>query len=520
MWQQAHGYVSGCCQSQWEPGAVTAPSSVPAAPGRCEPWEAQGSLWAKPAHHLPPSGDPVIAGVTWQQIQGCSERERAGKVKGLFVFPTLLLRSSHRVSEDHTDLLLLLPAVGVIPGTAGPTRANALVVSLGLAAAFGPQQWCQDDTKVVPVESSHRGGLVVPQERVTHPEQATCILVLADVEPPPDVLCSADGSSQLCWVLSKVSKVSRHPLCWESDSLPCLPLPLEHLVWPNIHWSHMWQVCSIEFLVSLQQEFGCNMDKAREHGRHRFCLFVCCFQHVNVNKPSSNLGNYWLRFFLHIILQYSKYSNGWNRSMSFHLHAAGPFHLFSTELLETSKCYQYPCQNIFYSTFLDPLTSTKHWRALMAPSQLSVLCAFLSALRHEPRANHTSLLDWLHSTNWHRMKFRAGNRETLAFSMNRLQISVTAVKVNWDWKLFYCRHVSWMFPFFGKYPGLASEEWRGCIRKESTWALIRSGPLNFQAAVKLLNWEVFKTSQILHGREQINYSLVSCKSGTSGAKPG
>lgn len=63
------------------------------------------------------------------------------------------------------------------------------MVRLGLAAVFDPRQWCQDDTKGVPM------GLVVPQEHDTHPEPATGILVLT---PPPDVLCSADGSSQLC----------------------------------------------------------------------------------------------------------------------------------------------------------------------------------------------------------------------------------------------------------------------------------------------------------------------------------
>lgn len=45
-------------------------------------WAQQGSVWANPAHHHPPSGeieDLVIA--IWEQIQGCSERQRAGKVK-------------------------------------------------------------------------------------------------------------------------------------------------------------------------------------------------------------------------------------------------------------------------------------------------------------------------------------------------------------------------------------------------------------------------------------------------------
>lgn len=119
----------------------------------------------------------------------------------------------------------------------------------------------------------------------------------------------------------------------------------------------------------------------------------------------------------------------------------------------------------------------------MAPSQLSVLCAFLSALRHEPHANHTSLLDWLHSTNWHRMKFRAGNGETLAFSMNRLQISVTAVKVNWDWKLFYYCHVSWMFLLFGKLPWLASEG----MQREGDHLTLRKSYSRLQIDVSL-NW--------------------------------
>lgn len=167
----------------------------------------------------------------------------------------------------------------------------------------------------------------------------------------------------------------------------------------------------------------------------------------------------------------------------------------------------------------------------MAPSQLSVLCAFLSALRHKPRANHTSLLAWLHSTNWHRMKFRAGNRETLAFSMNRLQISVTAVKVNWDWELLSYYHGSWMFPFFWEIAMIGIWGVEGMQREGKLLTLRKSysrlhisGSFNQKWPSELprqlwSSWTGLQNIPNLAWKGTSN-SSVSCRSGTPGAKPG
>lgn len=130
---------------------MTALSSVLAAPGGCEPSRAQCGQTLHIITHplgrlrilLLPSGNRSRAALKGKGLEKSSA--------GSFLFPVHLLCSSHDTSEDNLlDPSCLHLTVGVLPGTAGLTRANALMVRLGLAAVFDPRQWCQDDTKVVP----------------------------------------------------------------------------------------------------------------------------------------------------------------------------------------------------------------------------------------------------------------------------------------------------------------------------------------------------------------------------------
>lgn len=187
---------------------------------------------------------------------------------GLFVLP---MRLHHHTGEDHPlDLLLLSPRVGWSQGQQDSPRLWWASGQCGTGCSVWPWQWCQDDTRWFPqILSPQWAGCA--QEDITHPEQATCIPVLADVEQ--QLLL------QMCFALLMAQVSSAEscptspgiPCAGRGNSLPCLPLPLEHFMWAHTHWSHIWQVYSLEFLISLQQEL---MEKGRGHGRDHFVL-IC-----------------------------------------------------------------------------------------------------------------------------------------------------------------------------------------------------------------------------------------------------
>lgn len=165
-------------------------------------------------------------------------------------------------------------------------------------------------------------------------------------------------------------------------------MPLEHLMWPNIHWAHIWQVCSLELPVSLQQEL---MDaiwkKPEDMVGITLCSFVCCFSmlvYISLVEILEIIGwGFFCTSFFSKVQQWPE-----------QVYVLSPS-CINLKQLDLSINFQQSCwkhlnvisthvKTYFDSTFLDPLSSTKHWTALMAPSQLSVLCAFLSALRHSP----------------------------------------------------------------------------------------------------------------------------------------
>lgn len=182
------------CVTESEPGAGTALSSVLGAPGRCEPWEvpweAQQSLHI--ITHLvrtlllqESSGNRTRAALKGKGL----EKWRAG----LFVLP---LHLHHHTGEDHPlDLLLLSSESGGDPRDSSTHQ----VVSLALAAVFGPGQWCQDDTEVLPTNPVTTVGWLCPR---AHPSPRTshvcsCPCWCGTAAPPPDELCSAQVSSVL-----------------------------------------------------------------------------------------------------------------------------------------------------------------------------------------------------------------------------------------------------------------------------------------------------------------------------------
>lgn len=100
--------------------------------------------------------------------------------------------------------------VGVIPGTAALTKWSVWPWLQCLALDRGARMTLRCFPQIL---SPQWAGCA--QEHIPHPEQATCVLVLADVEQQLLLqMFFALLKFQECWILSNIS---RHPLCWERE---------------------------------------------------------------------------------------------------------------------------------------------------------------------------------------------------------------------------------------------------------------------------------------------------------------
>lgn len=107
------------------------------------------------------------------------------------------------------------------------------------------------------------------------PWTSHCVPVLTDVKQQLLLhMCFALLMAQVSCAES-CPKSPGIPWAGRGNSLPCLPLPLEHLMWPNIPWSHLWQVYSPEFLVSLQQDLMDAIWKKPEDMAASLCAHLC-----------------------------------------------------------------------------------------------------------------------------------------------------------------------------------------------------------------------------------------------------
>lgn len=219
---------------------------------------AMGST-AKPAHHHPPCEDPVIARVLWEQNQGCSERQRAGKVKGWTFCTSFASPSSYRWRSSSWPAPAVIWEWGWSQGQQhSPSGQSGPGCSVWPWAVVPGWHWGASH------KSCHHSGLVVPKSTSLTQNKPRVFLSL--------LMWNSSSSSR--WALL-CSSFKCAESCPTSPGIPCAgrgtSLPLEHSTWPNIPWSHVWQVYSLEFLVSLQQEL---VEKGRGHGRVHFVL-IC-----------------------------------------------------------------------------------------------------------------------------------------------------------------------------------------------------------------------------------------------------
>lgn len=139
-------------------------------------------------------------------------------------------------------------------------------------------------------------------------------------------------------------------------------------MWPKVCSSQVWKVCSLEFLVTVWQELTVVIQKKPgELASVAFCLSVCYFQHVNVNKHSRSLGDYWLRF---LLAHHSSVKQIWKWLVQLYilLPSCVSLKLLGLFIYFQQSCWELPLNIIsthietyFYSVILDPLTTTKHW---------------------------------------------------------------------------------------------------------------------------------------------------------------